>query len=79
MDMDVQVEPDWVAPPGAEPGGSALASGQGARTMGFAGTARGEAAVEATGLATLAGDEFGGGPSVPMVPGTWEKLSTRLC
>ena len=40
--------------------------------MGFAGTARGDAAVEAAGLATLAGDGFGGGPSVPMVPGTWE-------
>jgi len=68
MDMDVQVEPDW----GAEPVGSTRASDQGAGTMGFAGTASREAAVEATGLATLAGDEFGGGPSAPMVPGTWE-------
>ena len=50
---------------------SAVASGQGAATLGFAGTARKDAA-EAAGLATLAGDEFGGGPSVPMVPDTWE-------
>jgi PPE-repeat protein len=40
--------------------------------MGFAGTARGATAVEAAGLTTLAGDGFGGGPSVPLVPGTWE-------
>jgi PPE-repeat protein len=72
MDMDVQVEPDWGAPPGWESVGSTLASDQGARPLGFAGTTRREAVVEATGLATLAGDGFGGGPAVPMVPGTWE-------
>src|SRR5271166_5665080 len=55
--------------PGLEP--RAVASERGAGALGFAGTARKEAA-EAAGLATLAGDEFGGGPSVPMVPGTWE-------
>lgn len=71
MDMDVQVDPDWGVPPRAEPVGS-LASEQGAGTIGFAGTARGDAAVEAAGLATLAGDGFGGGPVVPLVPGTWE-------
>jgi PPE-repeat protein len=69
MEMDVQVEPDWMA---TELVGSVRASGQGAGTMGFAGTARGAAVVEAAGLATLAGDGFGGGPSVPLVPGTWE-------
>ena len=69
MDMDVQVEPDWAR---TEPVGSALASGRGAGTMGFAGTTRAGAAVEAAGLARLAGDGFGGGPSVPLVPGTWE-------
>ena len=26
----------------------------------------------AAGLTTLAGGEFGGGPTIPMVPGTWE-------
>ena len=41
----------------------------------------------ATGLATLADDEFGGGPTMPMVPGSWnadqageswKKAETRL-
>jgi PPE-repeat protein len=72
MDMDVQVEPDWGA---AEmvPVRSTPASGQGAGTMGFAGTTRGDTAVEALGLAALAGDGFGGGPTEPMVPGTWTR------
>jgi PPE-repeat protein len=26
---------------------------------------------EAAGLTTLAGDQFGGGPLMPMVPGSW--------
>ncbi|MGZ4525423.1 MAG: PPE domain-containing protein [Mycobacterium sp.] len=47
------------------------ASAQGAGALGFAGTAHAVGAA-AGGLATLAGDGFGGGPSVPMVPGTWE-------
>jgi PPE-repeat protein len=68
MDLNVQVEPDWGGPPGEE---STVASGQGAGTLGFAGTA-GKGAAQAAGLATLAGDEFGGGPSVPMVPHTWD-------
>jgi len=50
---------------------AAAASDRGAGALGFAGTAHKDAA-EATGLATLAGAEFGGGPSVPMVPATWE-------
>jgi PPE-repeat protein len=69
MDMNVEVEPEWDAPLG---GGSTLASDRGAGNLGFAGTARKEAVVEASGLRTLAGDGFGGGPSLPMVPGTWE-------
>lgn len=48
-----------------------LASGGGAGPLGFAGAASSDTAVEAGGLATLAGDRLGGGPSVPMVPGTW--------
>ncbi len=72
MDMNVEVEPDWGDPSGEDPVASTVASDQGAGNLGFAGTARKETLAEAAGLATLAGDEFGGGPSVPMVPGTWE-------
>ena len=77
MDLNVQVEPDWGAPPIAESAASTVASAQGAGTLGFAGTARQETA-EAAGLATLAGNEFGGGPSVPMVPRTWESDQREL-
>ncbi len=72
MDMDVEVGPDWGAPPGEEPVVSTVASEQGVRNLGFAGTVRREAVGEAAGLTTLAGDEFGGGPRMPMVPGTWD-------
>lgn len=70
---------------GQEPGGTGahddeakrvVASGRGAGALGFAGTAASGAAVEAGGLATLAGDGFGGGPSVPMVPGSWAPDAT---
>jgi PPE-repeat protein len=71
MDMDVHVDPDWDAPPAQEPVGSTAASDQGAGSLGFAGTAA-KAAVDAAGLTTLAGDEFGGGPRAPMLPGTWD-------
>ncbi|WP_082977241.1 PPE family protein [Mycobacterium sp. 852002-50816_SCH5313054-b] len=67
MDMNVDVDPDWGGPPAAETG----ASDRGAETLGFAGTARKEAAAEAAGLTTLADDEFGGGPRMPMLPATW--------
>ncbi|ALL56271.1 PPE family protein [Mycobacterium haemophilum DSM 44634] len=43
----------------------------GAESLGFAGTVRNEAVVEVAGLTTLAGDDFGGGPTMPMVPSTW--------
>ena len=72
MDMNVEVEPDWGDPSGNEPVASTVASDRGAGNLGFAGTASKETAAEAAGLTTLAGDEFGGGPSVPMMPGTWE-------
>jgi PPE-repeat protein len=68
MDMNVEVDPDW----GAPPGGETAASDQGAGPLGFAGTVRKETVTEAAGLATLAGDEFGGGPSMPMLPNTWD-------
>ena len=68
MDSDISVSPDYGEPEQA----SALASGGGAGTLGFAGTAHKDTALTAAGLTELAGDEFGGGPRMPMVPGTWE-------
>jgi len=67
LDVDSAAGPD----PAAQ---MSTASGQGAGPLGFAGTARrpGYPAAEAAGLATLDGDEFGGGPSVPMIPRAWE-------
>ncbi len=55
----------------------AQASGTGAGTLGFAGTATKERRVRAVGLTALAGDEFGNGPRMPMVPGTWEQGSNE--
>ncbi len=62
--LDPSAEPDKLVT-------TAVGSGRGAGTLGFAGTTR-EAAAKAAGLATLVDDEFGGGSSVPMVPGTWD-------
>jgi PPE-repeat protein len=70
-DMNVDVDPDWSAPAGEE--ASVAASDRGAGRMGFVGTVRKEAAAEAAGLATLDGNGFGGGPSMPMVPATWDQ------
>jgi PPE-repeat protein len=59
MDIDAAVNP-----------GAPIASEQGAGPLGFSGTeSRGSA--RATGLATLSGNGFGGGPTMPMLPGTW--------
>ncbi|OMC48918.1 PPE family protein [Mycobacterium sp. IS-1264] len=66
MDMNIDVDPDWDASP------PTAASERGASNLGFAGTAPKRAAAEAAGLTTLAGDEFDGGPKMPMVPGTWD-------
>ena len=66
MDMNVEVDPDWAAPVA-----STAASNRGAGPLGFAGTASSRGSEQAAGLATLHGDEFGAGPTVPMVPGTW--------
>ena len=50
------------------------ASGRGAGPLGFAGAARGltDRTPEAAGLTALDGGEFGGGPTTPMVPRTWQ-------
>jgi len=71
-DSDIAVPPDY-----GDAGGqaAATASGNGAGTLGFAGTALKKTALQAAGLAKLADDEFGGGPRTPMVPGTWEQDS----
>jgi PPE-repeat protein len=70
MDSDVGVTPDYGAQPG--PDELAVASGNGAGNLGFAGTVHSDKVLQAAGLAKLDGDEFGGGPRMPMVPGTWD-------
>jgi PPE-repeat protein len=78
-DMDIDVDPDWDAgvPPtrGGEPVASMVASmvasERGAGTLGFAGTVSKDNA-QAAGLATLSGDDFGGGPRMPMLPNSWD-------
>jgi PPE-repeat protein len=62
MDMNVDVEPDWGV-------STTAVSDAGAGPLGFSGTARGSE--QATGLATLTDDGFGGGPQLPMLPNTW--------
>ncbi len=71
MAIDIEVAPDWGATPSAQLASTA-GSDQGAGTFGFAGTAGKNSAARAAGLATLTHDEFGGGPTLPMVPGTWD-------
>ncbi|QUR68075.1 PPE family protein [Mycobacterium spongiae] len=71
LDMNAEVDPDWGTPPDEEPIASTAASDLGAGDLGFAGTARKEAAAEAAGLTTMASDEFGDGPRIPMLPETW--------
>ena len=68
-DMNVEVDPEWSASPGDEVTSTA-ASDRGAGPLGFAGTVT-KGGEQAAGLATLSGNGFGGGPSMPMVPGTW--------
>jgi PPE-repeat protein len=63
--MDFGVDPEWGAPPVA----STTASDAGAGALGFAGTVT-KVGDQATGLATLGDDEFGG-PRVPMLPHSW--------
>jgi PPE-repeat protein len=78
MDSDIGVAPDY----GADDEDqlvSAVASGNGAGTLGFAGTTHKDAAFQAAGLTKLAGDDFGGGPRMPMVPGTWDQEGAASC
>ena len=66
----VDLEPDARSEPDPVTHASSVPSEYGAGSLGFAGTAGKD--VAAAGLATLAGDEFGNGPSMPLLPGTWE-------
>jgi PPE-repeat protein len=79
MNMDVEVDPDWGAPSGAgvpplyggEQVASTVATDRGAGILGFAGT-ESKDGTQAAGLTRLSGDEFGGGPKMPMLPNTWD-------
>ena len=71
-DMNVEVNPDWNAQAVREPVAAAVGSDRGAGPLGFAGTVDKGSVAEAAGLATLNGNGFGGGPTMPMVPGTWD-------
>jgi PPE-repeat protein len=77
MEMNVEVDPDWGASPGGEPVAVTAVSDRGAGSLGFAGTVRKETGAEATGLTTLARDEFGNGPQMPMLPNTWDRGGER--
>jgi PPE-repeat protein len=68
MDVNVDVEPDW--------GVDAAVSDRGAGPLGFTGTVS-NGSGQASGLATLSEDGFGGGPSLPMLPNTWGGAGSR--
>jgi PPE-repeat protein len=76
-DMNVDVQPPSAAPAAEGPVGSAAASDRGTGQLGFAGTVRHDTVTGAAGLATLKGDGFGGGPDMPMLPGTWGTAQPR--
>ena len=67
MEMNIAVDPEWGQPPGTAP----IASDHGGGRLGFAGTVGKATVTQAAGLMTLDGSDFGGGPTMPMVPGTW--------
>ncbi len=69
-DAYADLEPDPESDPGVDAPPDVAASDRGAGPLGFAGT-ESKASADASGLATLAGDGFGGGPTLPMLPGTW--------
>jgi PPE-repeat protein len=70
---DVFADLDDVDPDGPT---EALASDQGGGPLGLGGTVSKGAAAPA-GLMVLDDDAFGGGPTVPLVPGTWEPGGER--
>ena len=56
----------------------AYPSTQGTRPLGFSGTATKVSSGAATGVATLAEDDFGSAPRMPMMPSTWGNDSPDL-
>src|SRR6202012_3781777 len=68
--MDYDVGPDWDAPPTDGLVTAKTASDSGAGSLGFAGPLS-KPSEQAAGLAALPSDDFGGGPSLPMLPHTW--------
>ncbi|QNI07745.1 PPE family protein [Mycobacterium kubicae] len=70
MEMDVMVARGSDAPSDEEPI-SPIASERGAQALGLVGTARRQAPSFPAGLSTLNEDNYGGGPTVPMIPRTW--------
>lgn len=76
LDMDVSVDPQWDVPP--EQGSTTAASRRGAGALGLAGTRHVDSVAGAAGLTTLADDSFGGGPRMPMLPGTWRPDGTGV-
>ncbi|OBG59936.1 MULTISPECIES: PPE family protein [unclassified Mycobacterium] len=75
MDSDIGVPPDY--DDDDERLAAAVASGAGAGTLGFAGTARKANTFRAAGLTKLTDGEFGSGPKMPMMPGTWDHDPAR--
>nr|WP_253900582.1 PPE family protein [Mycobacterium asiaticum] len=65
MDSGIHANPVWEQ--------ASLASERGAGPVGLAGTVPTETLLQAAGLTALADNEFGGGPRMPMLPGTWEQ------
>ncbi len=55
-----------------DPDPDVTASDQGAQIMGFAGAVEKHGAERAAGLTTLAGDSFRDGPTMPMMPSSWD-------
>ncbi|UQX13075.1 PPE family protein [Candidatus Mycobacterium methanotrophicum] len=66
MEAHTNVDPDWGVP-------DSPSSDRGAGPLGFAGTVGKETAPAAAGLTTLADDEFGSGPQIPMLPNSWDR------
>lgn len=67
----LDLESDVGEPDGTELATSGAASARGAGPLGFAGTTTTSGSPAAAGLTRLAGDGFGGGPTMPMVPTSW--------